>query len=54
MNKAMALYEVHYQDGETFGEELVEAEGPEQAWKIFVQQQREQDGKKVAICVIRH
>lgn len=48
----MTTYEVHYQKGQEFGEALIEAEYPEQARQIFLQQH--QGEEIVVMCVIRH
>lgn len=53
----MPLFEVHYQQADTIGEKLVEATSPEEAWRLFVAQQRQQPPEqepKQVLCVLRH
>jgi hypothetical protein len=48
----LTTYEVHYQKGEEYGEELVEAEYPQQAQQKFLIDRA--DREIVVLCVLRH
>ena len=48
----MTTFEVHYQQGEEYGEALVDAEYPEQAQQKFLLERAEKG--TVVLCVIRH
>lgn len=50
----MTTFEVHYQQGNDYGESLIEADYPEQARQIFLQQQPPQQEQPVVLCVLRH
>ena len=48
----MPTFEVHYEQDKQVHKELVEAETAEEAWKVFVANNK--DEHRPVLCVIRH